>query len=118
MTQKQDHFTLGTYPSLTLVVARNKRDEIQELLADGIDSKKNIEDEKKHINTFYYVASEWIKLKIKENTVKDIWGSLELHIYPTLKDIPISDITKPLAIETLKPIEKRNIRNGYKTATV
>ena len=115
MTQKQDRLTFGTYPSLTLVVARKKRDEIQELLAKGIDPKKNIENEKqeyekKHINTFYYVASEWIELKkkeIKEGTINDIWRSFELHIFPTLKNTPISDITAPLAIEILKPIEKK-----------
>ncbi len=37
----------------------------------------------------------------------DIWRSLKLHIFAHLADMPIKNITAPLVIELLKPIEAK-----------
>ncbi|WP_232321971.1 tyrosine-type recombinase/integrase [Photobacterium jeanii] len=37
----------------------------------------------------------------------DIWRSLELHIFPTLSNTPVKEISAPLVIELLKPIDAK-----------
>lgn len=56
--------TLGTYPDVSLVRARKKRDEARYLLEDGIDpgaakQEKKRADKLAHASSFEAVAREW-----------------------------------------------------------
>ncbi|MEH6473610.1 MAG: tyrosine-type recombinase/integrase, partial [Halopseudomonas sp.] len=57
--------------------------------------------------TLETITREWFKLKAAKVTpayAEDIIRSLENHIFPKLGKLPISKITAPLTIESLKPL--------------
>jgi integrase len=110
--KKRSSLGLGGYPEVSLAEARKLRDNARELLAKDIDPKadretnKRIETEK-HANTFLQVSKNWFSVKqteIKADTAKDLWRSLELHIFPSIGKHPISNINAPLVIDILKPV--------------
>ncbi len=47
------------------------------------------------------------KTEVTPDYATDIWRSLELHIFPSLGKHPISEITAPIAIKTVKPIAEK-----------
>lgn len=111
-TSKRTSMGLGGYPEVSLAEARKLRDKARELIAKDINPKEQKDKDKreqqeKHANTFFHVASNWFEIKkteIKPDTAKDLWRSLEIHILPTLSNYPISKITAPMVIDELKPI--------------
>ncbi|KXJ54002.1 MAG: integrase [Colwellia sp. Phe_37] len=111
-TNKRSSMGLGGYPEVSLADARKLRDKARELIAKDISPKEQKDKDKrqqqeKHANTFFHVASNWFEIKkteIKPDTAKDLWRSLELHILPALSKYPISKITAPIVIDELKPI--------------
>ena len=113
--RKRTNLSLGKYPDLSLANARKTSQEAKELLAQGIDpqeDRKRQQQEHKaiHQHTFINVSKEWFEIKKDDVTpdyAVDIWRSLELHIFPDLSDIPVSEITAPQVIELLKPIEAK-----------
>lgn len=112
---KRANFNLGRYPDVSLAQARKSIIPLKELIAQGIDPQ---EDKKKkqqaykevHENTFINVSKEWFEIK-KDSVTPDyagnIWKSLILHVFPKLADTPVKDITAPLVIDLLRPIEAK-----------
>jgi hypothetical protein len=124
-TKKRLNMGLGSYPSLSLANARKLTVSARELVAQGIDPKEH-RDEKKHQDliihehTFFNVATEWFERKKDDITVdyaQDVWRSLELHIFPILKSTPVSQITAPMIIELLRPIEAKGSLETVKRLT-
>lgn len=115
VTKNRINMGLGTYPELSLANARKKVVEARELLAQGIDPKvqRNAQDEAKRAeteHTFENVATAWFELKKDSVTpayAEDIWRSLTLHVFPSLKTTPLADITAPMIIKLLRPIEAK-----------
>lgn len=115
VTNKPARLSLGTYPNLTLANARKKTIEVKELVAQGIDPKahraaKLEEAHSLRHHTFINVARDWFEVKKSEvspDYANDIWRSLELHIFPELADTHISEITAPMVINTLRPLEAK-----------
>ena len=113
--KRRTNLSLGKYPDLPLAITRKQSQEARELLAQGIDpqeDKKRKQQEHKTIHqyTLLNVSKEWFDIKqcdITPDYAVDIWRSLELHIFPNLSNTPIKDITAPLIIEQLKPIEAK-----------
>ncbi|MDW2147335.1 integrase domain-containing protein [Vibrio sp. 378] len=113
--RKRTNLSLGKYPDLSLANARKSSQEARELLAQGIDpqeDRKRQQQEHKaiHQHTFINVAKEWFEIKKDDVTTGyavDIWRSLELHIFPTLSNTPVKEISAPHVIELLKPIEAK-----------
>lgn len=108
--------SFGSYPEIGLADARLKRDEARQLLARGIDPQKYKKEEIKRLqdeqnNTFEKVAGDWFKLKsiskLKADTLKDIWRSLELHVIPYVGKIAITDIKARDFIEALEPVKQQ-----------
>ncbi|MCF9446160.1 integrase arm-type DNA-binding domain-containing protein [Vibrio parahaemolyticus] len=114
ISKKRKNISLGKYPIVTLQKARICAHKARSLLAEGIDPKSHRDNEliKKQIersNSFQTVSSKWLEVKkssITENSAKDIWRSLELHVFPSIGTLPISELTAPLVIEHLRPLEK------------
>ena len=110
--KKRTTIGLGSYPAVTLAEARKRREAAKELLANNIDPKDHKDElariEKDKLkNTLELVAAEWFdkkKLTVTPDYATDIWRSLELHIFPKLKNHPISKITAPIVIDVIKPI--------------
>ena len=113
---KRTDIRIGTYPAVSLVEARAKRDEFKALLAQNIDPRehlKRLEFEKlsETLNTFGKVAERWrdnFKAKqVEDNTMFEDWRRLENHIFPKLADAPLSSINSRLLVEVLQPVAKR-----------
>lgn len=106
---------LGFYPEVSLAQARKKTVEARELLAQGTDPKaqrnelleaKRAETE----HTFENVAAAWFELKKDSVTpayAEDIWRSLTLHVFPTMKSTTLSEVNAPMVIKLLCPIEAK-----------
>lgn len=112
---KRANLNLGRYPDVSLVQARKSALEARELIAQRIDPQEHKEQKLQehkaiHEHTFLNVSKEWFEIKKHDVTpdyAVDIWRSLDLHIFPTLADTPVKQITAPQVIELLKPIEAK-----------
>jgi hypothetical protein len=97
VTKNRINMGQGTYPELSLANARKKVVEARELLAQDIDPKvqRNAQDEAKRAeteHTFENVATAWFELKKDSVTpayAEDIWRSLTLHVFPSMKSTPL-----------------------------
>lgn len=105
---KRKKLTLGVYPTVTLKMARERREEARRLVAQGIDpAEKKKADKAEAVRvkqeeaiTFRVVALEYFKrrLKDKKEKYKKLWLSrLENQICPFLGEIPIATL-KPAHI--------------------
>lgn len=115
VTKNRINMALGSYPEVSLAQARKKTVEARELLAQGIDPKtqrnelleiKRAETE----HTFENVATAWFELKKDSVTpayAEDIWRSLTLHVFPSMKSTPLSEVNAPMVIKLLRLIEAK-----------
>ena len=111
-SKKRANLSVGAYPSITIAAARKLRNEARELLAHNIDPQhhkreKEAEMVQKEASTLETIAKQWFELKktkITEGYANDIIRSLENHVFPKLGKYPLSKITAPIVIDTLKPL--------------
>lgn len=114
-SSSRTNLSLGSYPALTLAVARQMRDQYLSLLAQGIDPQKQQEEvsEQRQIeldSIFLVVAGRWFQLKSKsvtEDYAKDIWRSLEKDVFPAIGEIPVQTLKARTIVEALEPIKAR-----------
>lgn len=118
-TKKRTLISLGNYPAVTLKDARDIKELYRSLLAKDIDpldyrlQQKQIALEKQEF-TLSAMAEEWLALKqnevdtgrLKMVTFTDINKRLDRHLLPMLGHYPIAEVSAPLAIEKLKPLER------------
>lgn len=108
----------GRYPDISLSEARAYRSEWKKLLANGIDPKDFIEDQKRQIEhernaTFLAVAEDWIKIKrtkVTERTGKKIWQLLEKHVLPFIGETPVKSLTPAEALKYIRPVSERGTK--------
>ncbi|WP_392552938.1 integrase domain-containing protein [Orbus wheelerorum] len=114
VSKKRALISFGSYPEVSLADARIKRDSARELLAKGTDPQDYKQSEQRRLqeeqeNTFEKVAREWFTLKsksrLKEATLKDIWRSLELHVFPTVGNKMITEVKARDFISALEPVK-------------
>ena len=106
---------LGNYPDLTIINAQVSRTNCLNLLAKNIDplDARTAKDREKQIgktNTLELIAAKWFavkKTKITSDFSKDVWRSLDSHIFPKLGNNPISQIDAPMVIEAIGPVAAR-----------
>jgi integrase len=111
-TKKRTSLSFGTFPDISLAEARKKRDDAKALLAKDIDPKEQREEESRikdvaHRNTLEHVAAKWLEVKkasVSTNHALDTWRSLELHIFPSLGQVPIHKISAVKTIDIINPI--------------
>ncbi|WP_320034847.1 integrase arm-type DNA-binding domain-containing protein [Halarcobacter sp.] len=117
---KEKEYAIGTYPTITLARAREIREELKTLIADGIDInelKKEkklvaIQKETKNLNTFYIISQKWLeyyKDQVSENYHTKLEKALENYVYPFIKNIPMEDIKRLNIIEILQDLKNRQI---------
>ena len=112
-SKKEKLLSLGTYPEVTLVEAREKRDEACKLLRDGIDPSANgnalrASRADSAANTLKAIAEEW--LAKFEGTwapshTRGVKGRLQNDAYPWIGSRPIAEITPPEVLAVLRRIE-------------
>lgn len=110
--------SLGTYPEVTLLDARERRDESRRLLAQNppVDPSEVRKAQKLAMfsnqeNSFELLAREWAEAYFvhkskshKERTLR----RLEIYIFPWIGRKPISDITPPEILEVVKRPQRQN----------
>ncbi len=111
-TKIRANFSLGPYPDVSLVMAREERSKARELLAQDIDPRDHREEKIRQQkaalnNTFKYVVDQWIDLKrakVSADHAIDIYRSFENFIFPKLGACPIQKLQPPLVIDVLRPL--------------
>ncbi|MEL1249077.1 tyrosine-type recombinase/integrase [Aurantiacibacter gilvus] len=112
---KEKKLSLGTYPDVSLKVARERRDEARTILANGTDPatvKAALKDEAKEAaaNTFASIGEEYVaKMEREERaavTIKKTQWLLSL-LNRDLGKRPISEITPAELLASLKEVESQ-----------
>ncbi|ELS8947365.1 tyrosine-type recombinase/integrase [Vibrio fluvialis] len=114
-TKKRKNISLGTFPDITLASAREKTRELRQLVAEGVDPKTHRDNLRFNAqiaqsHTLRAIAEEWFEVKkhdVSDDYADDIWRSLELHVFPNLGNMPVSELSAPTVIQTLRPIEAK-----------
>ncbi len=112
---KERVYSIGAYPDVTLEKAREKRDEAREWLREGKDPVierrlAKAAAEAKQADTFELVAREFLALQAGKWSLDHavaVARRLEAELLPDLGRLPVSGITAPIALATLRKIEKR-----------
>lgn len=110
---RENMLGLGSYPDTSLKLAREKRDEARQLLAEGRDPSGQRQAEKAERNTtFELVAREWLALQEKTlapaTYTKAVW-TFESLVFPFIGTRPIADIQALDVLKLLKRIEVRGL---------
>ena len=123
---KEKMLSLGTYPDISLKVARDKRDEARTLVANGVDpsdSRKAIKSSKANCaaNSFEVVAREWLEKNnpswAPSHASKNV-RRLELYVFPWIGAKPISSISAHEVLTVLERIEKLGkVETAYRVKT-
>jgi integrase len=114
--KKEKKLALGSYPEISLLNARQRRDEARRLLAQGIDPSADRKAQKQailqEIETFELIAREWHTRFLSTWTTKyaeTLMSRLELYIFPWIGKKPIAEIKAPELLAVLRRIESRGI---------
>lgn len=113
---EEKRMSLGTFPEVSIIDARAKRDEARRLLASGIDPlahRKALKEagKEKAANSFEVVAREWHKNqsgKWSEKHAGQVLSRFEHHVFPQLGKRPIAEITAKDLLATLNKIVEGN----------
>lgn len=85
----------GSYPTISLKEAREKRDACNLLLRQGFDPSVKDAPSAETL-ALQEVAQDWFRDRKKPTVTidyaNDIWRSLELHVFPKLGHIPVQNI--------------------------
>jgi integrase len=116
---KQKTLAIGSYPTITLREAREKREDAKRLLASGVDPSLQRRIDKQAAassNTFKGIAEEVLAKLEKEGRADVTLTKLRWLLgfaYPVIGDRPITKIT---ALELLSVLRKVEVRGTYETA--
>ena len=109
---KEKRLSLGTYPEVSLVEARDRRAEHKKLLSSGVDPGQHRKAStaagvERAANSFEVVAREWFakqKTQWADSHADKVIRRLENDLFPWIGSRPVSDIAAP---ELLKHLERR-----------
>jgi integrase len=114
MNSRERLMSLGTYPDVTLKMARERRDEARRMIAQGIDPGEVRKAEKCEAvaceETFERIAREWwakFQPTWTEEHAGQILRRLELNVFPWLGSRPIKEVTAPEVLALARRIETR-----------
>lgn len=112
---KEKRLSLGTYPTVSLKNARDRRDDARKLLSLDIDPSVERKIQKaaaveRGANSFEVLAREWFA-KHSPNWAASHAGKiiqrLENDVFPWIGGRPIADVTPPELLTVLRRIENR-----------
>lgn len=110
--------SLGSYPELSLREARELRDQARALIAKGINPRLDRKQKRQATklageNTFMAVYEKWMEhrqLTLEEgrqSSLSQIRRVFKKDVFPHLKRLTIYEITRPILLEIIGRIEKR-----------
>jgi len=112
---KEKLLALGVYDEVSLLEARERRDEARKLLRDGFDpsaerrEQRRIAEEKGE-NTFEALGREWHaakKAKWSETHAEGALARLEKELFPHIGKRPVVEIQPPEVLDALRAVERR-----------
>jgi len=117
--KKEKKLTFGTYPEISLLDARRRRDDARRLLANNVDpgvvrkaqKQAKIED----TETVEVIAREWhekFKSKWTKGHATKIIRALERDVFPWIGTRPIKEIKAPELLTVLRRVESRGVLEG------
>ncbi|MGH9624538.1 MAG: tyrosine-type recombinase/integrase [Bryobacteraceae bacterium] len=112
-TGKARMLALGDYPSVSLLDARNKRNEARAVLKTGVDPSVNAKAKRvalseRAANTFAALAIEWLEQNahtVTPGTQRRDRRVFERHLNPWIGDTAIADVSPPMLLAALRRIE-------------
>lgn len=111
---KRKTAAFGAYPSITLAEARQRREDVKRLLANGVDpgevKKAQKEEQTAELRTFETVAREWYAKNEpawSASHCATVMSRLERDIFPVIGNRPVAEIKRGDIITLLKGIEAR-----------
>ncbi len=111
---KEKRLSVGTYPEVSLKLARDRRDAIRKQLADGIDPSIQRQATRatrsdRDANSFEALAREWHQQRheLTPKHAANLTARLERDIFPWLGSRPVMDITGPEVLAVLRRMTHR-----------
>ena len=125
-TGTENTLSLGTYPDVSLRMARDRRDDARKRVADGIDpGVQRVEEKAARIeavataDTFEAVAREWmIRQDVAAVTAYKNRCILETFLFPEIGSLPIAKVTAPVLLAALRKIEETGKLETAKRAKI
>ncbi len=121
---KQKMLSMGVWPTVSLKNARLARDQAKTLIAQDIDPSSARKEKKQakaiaQSNSFESVARKWWADWSEARTPRHahyVISRLEADIFPEFGATPVTEITAPLLMRTVKKIEARGALDIAKRA--
>lgn len=125
---KPNTLSLGTYPEVSLKMAREERNSLKKLLDSGINpsldrQEKKLKQGEASENSFKAVATRWHenwKANKSPKHVKQVYRRMEKDLFPHIGSRPINEITIQLLLMVIKKIDTRGAheiaKRAYETA--
>lgn len=112
---KEKTYSIGIYPEITLLEAREERQKLKKLIKQSIDPVENKKEEKLKSeinpeNSFEFIAKEWHELQKStwtEKHGKNILKRLGADIFPYIGNKAIGSITAQELLNLIRKIEDR-----------
>ncbi len=113
---KENLLTFGEYPALSLKLARQKRAEAKELLAQDIDPAEQASLEKARASdatTFETITRDWHKTQLKRGKwsashAERILREMEVDLFPAIGNKPVERLTTRELLAPLLAVEARD----------
>ena len=112
---KEKLLSLGVYPEVPLVEAREKHKAAHKLVSNGTDPQQakreeRLVKEQEATNTFEIIAREWFDMKKAEwseaNAIQTI-KRLEKDVFPIIGKYPIKSITHKMLLDLANSVKER-----------
>lgn len=112
---KEKQLTFGGYPEVSLLEARERRDEARKLLRDNLDpgvvrKQRAAEQRLRGANSLQAAVERWHaaqKPHWAPRYAGQVLDRFRNDVFPALGALPITDVTVPLVIDTLRKVERR-----------
>ncbi|MFO7570520.1 MAG: integrase arm-type DNA-binding domain-containing protein, partial [Smithellaceae bacterium] len=111
---KEKTLSFGAYPAITLLDARQRRDEARKQMAHGVDPGAVLKAQKQasieDTNTFEVIAIEWhdrFTSKWSAGHARTIMSRMEQNLFPWIGKCAISEIKVPELLAALRRVEDR-----------
>lgn len=123
---KEKLLAIGTYPEISLIEARGRRDDARKLVAHGTDpgeakkAKKAAANEA-GANSFEVIAREWHrKFSPTRSDSHAYWvlRRLEQYVFPAIGTTPIADLKAPDVLKVLRRIEEVALETAHRVKFV
>ena len=110
---KEKTLSLGKYPLVTLLEARERKSDSLRLIADGTDPSNQRKRDKltalhREKVTFQLVAKEWHEMNVgtwSQGHAAETWGRLKNHILPSIGSMAIAEIEPLELLAVIRKIE-------------